>query len=182
MMKKTALLLILLLALGMAWGAHADQPAYSLFGYVIECSDGGFELITDDETWYAFTADVAAVTSAAAGVNVDDAVKITYTGDLNVNAQLQSVAVTEIAVLETLYGCIEDATASTTSVRSLQEDGRLYIFSNDDADIVVTDGGIVIGDEVEVAYLGALQPDSGQAQQLGYVHITVYGQIDDDYE
>ncbi len=182
MKKLMSLVLALCLLMGIpALADQTDQEAHYLFGYIIDVSAGGFELITDNEVVYGFSRNDATQIVSDAGLEMDNAVVVMYQGNLNVDAQAQSVVVSEVTVLGTLYGTVSDATMNTISVTA-STDGQVYIFPTEDADVVVGEDGILVGDEIEVAYKGRLSTDAGQAQQLEYTHITVYGQTESGLE
>ncbi|MDL2207082.1 hypothetical protein LJC33_09295 [Eubacteriales bacterium OttesenSCG-928-N13] len=185
-MKRFAGLLVALILM-MVSVASADMvQSHYLFGYVIEASSSSFEIITDDESIYQFSIDQSTSIATSSDRLLDQAVMVMYIGDLNLNARSQNVQVAEITTLNLIHGRIEDGTSSTVSVRVMDDQGNpgsLYLFDRENADIVVGEDGIVIGDEVEVSFretLSQLVPD--QVQNFPYVHITVYGQVEDEFE
>lgn len=186
MKKMLCLMLALILSLTAASALASDADTRSVFGYIIDASTNGFEIITDGEQMYSFNRGDATEVLGDEGMLLDSAVLVTYEGDLNLNSEAQSVAVTRITQLNTVYGQIEDATADTIAVRTLNEEGesgQLYLFDRESADVVTGEDGILAGDEVEVAFKESLNDlVADQVQQFEYVHITVYGQIEGEME
>ena len=188
-MKKTiSLLLALILVMACALSASASvaQSSY-VFCYVIDITGDKFEVMTDDEVPLIFTRGASmSIMPQGASMKIDDAVVVQYIGTIQTETEQQSVQVAEVTVLTTLYGTVEDAANATISVRVMGDDGSdgpLYLFDRENADIYVGEAGILIGDEVEVAFRGTkaeLVPD--QLQTVGYTHITVYGQVEDTME
>ena len=180
----TAIVLLAALSLGTA---AAEGGSSRLFCYVTSESSDRLDVLSDAEEFMTFRLDEDVTIQSATGVLwLDDAVLIAYTGSLNPNTQEQSVRVDKIEVLPVFNGRVEGDDAGTLSIRAIDDDGQdaeLYLFDKDAVDILVGEEGIVRGDEVEVAYAGdasMLRPN--QTQRLGYVHVTVYGQVEDAFE
>ncbi len=189
MKKRIAMALCVALVFSMAGMALAEmvKSAY-LYCIVIEQTATTFTVLTDGQQRYTFQkGENLSVQSASGALAMDDAVVVQYTGTIEMNAEEQSVHVAEVVVLSTLDGTVhENSTMNAIWVQSLNDDGSagpIYGFDKENADVAVGEDGILIGDDVEVAYRGSLEDlVEGQVQDVGYVHISVYGQIEDTME
>lgn len=182
MKKFTCAMLALCLALCLAAPAtaRAEATSTSLFGYVIDMGGATIELMTENEEPYTFTCDSATAMLPYGEVNIDDAIVLKYEGTLNQSAAQQSVKVVQIDVLTVMYGIVSDANADTISVLN-DEDGRNYTFNIENADITSDEDRILANDQVELAFSGLLgAPDVTLAPD--FLHVTVYGQAEDDAE
>lgn len=186
-MKRRVIIIVLALVFCAAIAANAEGATSNLFCYVTDVTANSLQVLTDGEALYSFQLGPETETTTPRGtIQLDDAVVIRYTGNLNVNAEMQSVTVDRVMRLHILYGTVEQVSGDIATVRILGDDGEAgerYQFNLDTADLMVGEDNVVVGDDVEIA--SATDPAQwtpGEMQDSGYIHITVYGQIEDTFE
>ena len=186
-MKKGLCFILAAALIGMlcapALAGSAGAPAQYLFGYIDDVNDTGFELVTNDQDTYQFMTQPDTQISPSRDLAVGDAVRVAYLGGLEMNSVQQAVQVPRVTVLQCVNAVITAVAADAVTVQ-LEGDGRSYTFSLNSADVADGEDGIVVNSQAEICYDGALQDGlpAGQAQQLNYVHITVFGVSDSTSE